>query len=332
VLTSFYLTHISQNLILQASPIQQHTVIRPHFSPFFLPTYRAYCRCVNFPNHPFLTQKERDVETGLDYFLARYYSSAQGRFTSPDPIIISDKQTHNPQLWNLYNYSGNNPLAYLDPTGMERVKLGRHDDAYIDNRRKEIDRQLKKDKSLTKAGRETLKREKRTLELEKEGNQIARKFLAKLDSIGERQGLQVSDFTLSTGGPNDFLSDPTFVAAAGSSERAKTIAEKTAAGSMFVFPGNWSSEIFINTSGMSYQGALGNNPSFETADFIIFMGTQAVHERSHRDSPTEAQRLSEGTAYKEQLRVLQRFGPNAFKSRDYYNIVVDHVTAGTKQP
>jgi RHS repeat-associated protein len=32
------------------------------------------------------TQKERDNETGLDYFLARYYSSTQGRFTSPDPL------------------------------------------------------------------------------------------------------------------------------------------------------------------------------------------------------------------------------------------------------
>jgi RHS repeat-associated protein len=30
------------------------------------------------------TRKERDIETGLDYFLARYYSSTQGRFTSPD--------------------------------------------------------------------------------------------------------------------------------------------------------------------------------------------------------------------------------------------------------
>ncbi len=33
---------------------------------------------------PQFTQKERDNETGLDYFLARYYSSTQGRFTSPD--------------------------------------------------------------------------------------------------------------------------------------------------------------------------------------------------------------------------------------------------------
>jgi RHS repeat-associated protein len=33
------------------------------------------------------TDKERDAETGLDYFLARYYSSTQGRFTSPDEFL-----------------------------------------------------------------------------------------------------------------------------------------------------------------------------------------------------------------------------------------------------
>ena len=34
------------------------------------------------------TSKERDVETGLDYFLARYYSSVQGRFTSPENLRV----------------------------------------------------------------------------------------------------------------------------------------------------------------------------------------------------------------------------------------------------
>ncbi|MDM7995528.1 MAG: RHS repeat-associated core domain-containing protein, partial [Acidobacteriota bacterium] len=34
------------------------------------------------------TGKERDAETGLDYFLARYYSGAQGRFTSPDTPLL----------------------------------------------------------------------------------------------------------------------------------------------------------------------------------------------------------------------------------------------------
>jgi RHS repeat-associated protein len=38
----------------------------------------------NDPLRQRFTQKERDAETGLDYFLARYYSAAQGRFNSPD--------------------------------------------------------------------------------------------------------------------------------------------------------------------------------------------------------------------------------------------------------
>lgn len=65
---------------------------------------------------PFLfTGKERDAETGLDYFGARYMSAAQGRFTSPDPVAGS---TFNPQSLNMYAYVWNNPLRNTDPTGM----------------------------------------------------------------------------------------------------------------------------------------------------------------------------------------------------------------------
>jgi RHS repeat-associated protein len=35
-------------------------------------------------NYTSLTRKERNIETGLDYFINRYYSSTQARFTSPD--------------------------------------------------------------------------------------------------------------------------------------------------------------------------------------------------------------------------------------------------------
>lgn len=68
-------------------------------------------------NYPFLTQKERDNETGLDYFVARYYASTQGRFTSVDPLIASARTT-NPQTFNRYAYTLNNPLRYVDPTGL----------------------------------------------------------------------------------------------------------------------------------------------------------------------------------------------------------------------
>jgi RHS repeat-associated protein len=64
------------------------------------------------------TGKERDAETGLDYFGARYFSSAQGRFTTPDPLMASAKAS-NPQTWNRYAYTLNNPLRYVDPDGME---------------------------------------------------------------------------------------------------------------------------------------------------------------------------------------------------------------------
>jgi RHS repeat-associated protein len=62
------------------------------------------------------TGKERDAETGLDYFGARYFSGAQGRFTSPD-APFNDQHLEDPQSWNLYAYGRNNPLLYMDPTG-----------------------------------------------------------------------------------------------------------------------------------------------------------------------------------------------------------------------
>src|SRR5882672_10443507 len=63
-----------------------------------------------------VTLKERDNETGLDYFLARYYSSTQGRFTSPDPLTMAGLHT-DPQGWNGYSYARNNPLLFVDPDG-----------------------------------------------------------------------------------------------------------------------------------------------------------------------------------------------------------------------
>src|SRR5258708_38462048 len=52
---------------------------------------------------------------GLDYLGARYMSSAQGRFTSPGPLLNSGRPW-DPQSWNRYSYARNNPLANVDPT------------------------------------------------------------------------------------------------------------------------------------------------------------------------------------------------------------------------
>jgi RHS repeat-associated protein len=67
------------------------------------------------------TGKERDTESGNDYFEARYYASSMGRFMSPDwsamPVGIPYADIQNPQSLNLYGYVLNNPLRNHDPDG-----------------------------------------------------------------------------------------------------------------------------------------------------------------------------------------------------------------------
>jgi RHS repeat-associated protein len=60
------------------------------------------------------TGKERDLETDLDFFGARYFSSPQGRFTGADAAAADPLA---PQTWNRYAYSRNNPLGRIDPDG-----------------------------------------------------------------------------------------------------------------------------------------------------------------------------------------------------------------------
>ena len=69
------------------------------------------------PRH--FTGKERDSESGLDNFGARYNASSLGRFMTPDPIFITKKRIRDPQQWNLYSYVRNNPINLTDPTGLD---------------------------------------------------------------------------------------------------------------------------------------------------------------------------------------------------------------------
>lgn len=64
------------------------------------------------------SSKERDAETGADYFGARYYASRTGRFTTVDPGHVGGN-IFDPQSWNAYAYARNNPLRFVDPTGTD---------------------------------------------------------------------------------------------------------------------------------------------------------------------------------------------------------------------
>jgi len=117
------------------------------------------------------TQKERDNETGLDYFGARYYASMQGRFTGVDPYDINlERQDTSdleeaealfrnyisqPQHWNRYTYPLNNPLRYVDPDGLyeyETELLGQRIKVHID------DSIIKKDKDALNRIKDNLQR------------------------------------------------------------------------------------------------------------------------------------------------------------------------------
>jgi RHS repeat-associated protein len=105
--------------------------------------------------------KERDSDSGLDYFGARHYNHSSYRFISVDPaknrvdllalsssldnpigtydISFANSKTDvtrnyfidtqdarsNPQLWNLYSFNRNNPLVFLDPTGLSYLHFSR---------------------------------------------------------------------------------------------------------------------------------------------------------------------------------------------------------------
>ena len=61
------------------------------------------------------TRHEHLDRTGLIHMNGRMYDPRLGRFLSPDPIVGDPTSS---QSWNLYSYVGNNPLSYVDPTGL----------------------------------------------------------------------------------------------------------------------------------------------------------------------------------------------------------------------
>jgi RHS repeat-associated protein len=66
------------------------------------------------------TGLERDSENNTDHTPNRQYNSRQGRWLSPDPYLRSIDLT-NPQSLNRYSYVLNNPLRFVDPSGLECV-------------------------------------------------------------------------------------------------------------------------------------------------------------------------------------------------------------------
>lgn len=70
------------------------------------------------PNDFTFTGRERDSETGLYFYRARYYDPATGRFLTKDPLGFASGDG------NLFRYAGNNPINRVDPSGRIVIALG----------------------------------------------------------------------------------------------------------------------------------------------------------------------------------------------------------------
>lgn len=69
------------------------------------------------------TGKEKDEESDLHYFVARYYLVDIGKFINVDPLLKENTVKGNPQENSAYSYVINNPIYYIDPHGLNNYDV-----------------------------------------------------------------------------------------------------------------------------------------------------------------------------------------------------------------
>src|SRR5207245_8772013 len=92
-------------------------------------------------NHYKFTGKERDAETNLDYFGARYYSNGLGRWVTPDwaakATAVPYAEFSDPQSLNLYGYVRNVPTVRFDEDGHQQTRPTREAESETETKRRE---------------------------------------------------------------------------------------------------------------------------------------------------------------------------------------------------
>src|SRR5207247_7888059 len=98
---------------------QAQIISYEEYVPYGSSTYQAVRSQTETPKRFRHLGKERDEESGLYYFGARYYAPWVGRWVQCDPAEFVDGL-------DLYQYVAGNPTRYRDPTGFgpEEQALG----------------------------------------------------------------------------------------------------------------------------------------------------------------------------------------------------------------
>jgi RHS repeat-associated protein len=115
------------------------------------PSNRRRCLNAGWSSRPpavDFTGKERDAETGDDYFGARYLSSQQERFTTPDwsssPEAVPYANLGDPQTLNLYAYVHNNPITSADADGHQEKEAAREEELEREREERELEREIER--------------------------------------------------------------------------------------------------------------------------------------------------------------------------------------------
>jgi len=88
--------------------------------------------CSGSAYHPIqFTGLINDSETSLDHTRFRQYSATQGHWITPDPAGLGAVDPANPQSWNRYGYVLNNPMAFIDPSGLDCSQVIGSDGAWV---------------------------------------------------------------------------------------------------------------------------------------------------------------------------------------------------------
>ncbi len=110
--TFYHTDHLGSNIAITD---ETSTVV---WDQSYLPFGDFYSGTGSIDNTHQYTEKEFEEETGLYYYGARYYHPGFGRFMSVDQ---AGGDPTDPQSWNRYSYTLNNPYKYVDPDGREPV-------------------------------------------------------------------------------------------------------------------------------------------------------------------------------------------------------------------